>query len=242
MISTRVTKSSEKDLLLELREKVKGMKELTSATSKIQMSNAIFSMSAIEFVKNTNFKAASRGRKSLHHVYEWNKAGNESGRLFRVIKTNQLPGAISVYYKFNNSKTVVPIPPSLKSPGKTGKSVKKSTVFKKKAEIMESGKSTSFITRKTIVFLDRKNLVFVPRGKVINILNPGGERTTHGFSKHFMSWWSTKPGIILRKSGMVESLEKNIARALTKRKAGPQQARDAIRKTTDKYTVVRNVL
>lgn len=218
------------------------MKELSSPMSKRQIADAAFSMSVVQFLKNTDLKASSRGRKSLHHVYEWNEVGEQSGRLFRIIKTNEAPGAMSIYYKFNNSKKVVPIPKALKTPGPTGKSVKKSKIFKRKAEVMEEGRSVSFQTKKTIVFLQKRNLVFVPKNKVINILNPGGKQTTNAFSKHFISWWSTKPNSIITKSGMFESLEKNVSRALSKKKAGRQAAMDAIRKTTNKYTVVRNVV
>lgn len=242
MISIRVSKVSEKMLFTELRDKISGMHEVNSAISRTEIANAAFSMSALKFIQDTDFKAASRGRKSLHHVYEWNKTGNESGRLFRIIKTNEMPGAMSVYYRFNNSKKVVPIPQALKSPGKTGKSVKKSKVFKKKAEVMESGNSVSFITKKTIVFLNKKNLVFVPEGKNITIKNPGGSQTTNGFSKHFMSWWSTKPNFIVKKSGMFETIEKSVAKALSRKKAGKQAARDAVRLSTSKYTIVRNVV
>lgn len=242
MISIRVSKISEKVLFSELKDKISGMHEVNSAMSKTEIANAVFSMSALDFIKNTNLKAASRGRKSLHHVYEWNEAGKESGRLFRIIKTNEMPGAMSIYYRFNNSKKVVPIPQALKSPGKTGKSVKRSRVFKTKAEFMESGNSASFTTNKTIVFLNKRNLVFIPRGKNITIKNPGGPQTINGFSKHFMSWWSAKPGFIARKSGMFESIEKNVAKALSKKKAGKQAARDAVRLTTSKYTTVRNIV
>lgn len=242
MISIRVSKVSEKILFTELRDKISGMHEVNSAISKTEIANAIFSMSALDFIKNTNLKASSRGRRSLHHVYEWGEAGKESGRLFRIIKTNEMPGAMSIYYRFNNSKKVVPIPQALKSPGKTGKSVKKSKVFKTKAEFMESGNSASFTTNKTIVFLNKKNLVFIPKGKNITIKKPGGQQTTNGFSKHFISWWSTKPNAIARKSGMFETIEKNVAKALSRKKAGKEAARNAVKMSTSKYTLVRNVI
>lgn len=241
MIAVRVSEGSRNRLFLELQHKIEGIKEANSALTKKEIADAVFSMSALDFVKSTNMKAKSM-RKSLHHVYDWNQVGKESGRLFKIIKANQMPGSMSIYYKFNNSKKVVPIPKELRSPGKNGKSVKKSTIFKKKAEVMESGKPVSFITSKTIVFLSGKSIKFVPRGKLIRINSPGGEATSGGFFKYFMAWWSVKPEQVLEKSGMIFKIEKNLARALTVKSAGKTAARNSINKTTSAYTTIGSIL
>jgi hypothetical protein len=241
MISIRVSESSRNRLYLELKNKKEGMQEAISPISKKEILDAVFSISALDFVKFTHMRARSF-RKMLHHVYEWDMVGNESGRLYRIIKANQSAGSISVYYTFNNSKKVVPISSELKTPGKSGKSVRKSTIFKRKADVMESGKPVSFITRKTIVFSDRGRLVFVPKNKKISILNPGGKETKSGFSQHFFSWWSMKPEYVADKSGIFSSLEKSISKSLSVKGAGRAAARNAIRKTTSVYTTVGDVL
>lgn len=241
MISVQISEKSKDTLFLELKNKTEGIKEINSSTSKKEIADAVFSMSALDFIKTTNMKARSM-KSYLHHVYDWNELGKESGRLFRIIKTNQVPGSMSIYYRFNNSNNKVPVPNQLKNPGKTGKSVKKSFIFKKKAEVMESGKQVSFITNNTIVFLKNKEIKFIPKNKLIRIANPGGKDTENGFLKHFISWWSTKPEQIVEKSGMFPRIEKNVANSLNVKFAGNKEARSAIRKTTLQYATTGSIV
>lgn len=240
MINLKITEESQKKLYDEMQNKINGSKELTSSKTRQELTNAIFSVSSIKFIKTTNLRARSAA-SSFHHVYEWNKVGQESGRLFRLLKTNNSYGA-SIYYKFINSKKVVPLPKEISRPGNTGKKVGKSKIFKRKAEVMESGKPVQFITRKTIVFSDKGRLVFIPPGKTVNILNPGGKQTNNSFSKHFMTWWMTMPAQIAEETGIFKSLENSVARALDVTYAGPQQASLAISKTLNSYEVVGSVI
>lgn len=241
MVILQISKTSQNQLLMEIENKVEGIKELNSSLSKKEISDAVFSLSAIDFIKNTNLKARSM-HSSLHHVYEWNQVGKENGRLFRIIKTNQLPGSMIVSYKFNNSKKVVPIPQELKTIGPTGKSIKKSKVFKKKAEVMESGKPVSFITKKTIIFSDRGALKFVPKNKLIEISNPGGKDSSGGFSRHFLAWWATRPSQVAERSGLFSSIENALAKTLSVNYTGKASARSIIQKTTSRFTTVRNII
>lgn len=242
MINIRVSQNSSKRLYAEIENKIEGMKELKTIKTKNEIMSAEFSMSAIKFVKNTNLLARS-AKKSFHHVYDWNGVGSESSRLFRVIKKQEGSGDASIYYKFNNSRNKSPIAPSLKKPGISGKSVTKSGIFKRKAEVMENGQTVSFITSRYIAFSPKsKGIVFVPPGKTINIKNPGGKAVTGTFEKHFRSWWTINFGKSLDQANVYEKMEKNIARALSRKNAGKDAARTAIYRTLKPYKIVGSVI
>lgn len=240
MINIKITNDSQKRLYSEIENKINGSKEATSVKTRRELTNAIFSIASLEFIKTTNLRARSL-KSSFHHVYEWNKVGQESGRLFRILKTNNPTGA-TIYYKFNNSNKVVPISPELKTPGNTGKYVKKSKIFKRKAEIMERGTPVSFASNKTIVFSEKGNLVFIPPGKTITIKNPGGSEAKGSFNSHFISWWMTKPLESASKSGIFIALEKSIAKALSRTGAGRSASSMAISQTLRKYELIGSVI
>ena len=242
MINIYVSPDSSKRLYSEIQNKVDGIKELKTARSQNEIMSAEFSMSALKFVKKTNLMARS-AKNSFHHVYEWGGVGNESSRLFRIFKKQQASGAASIYYKFNNSKKKSPIAESLKIPGVSGKRVTKSGIFKRKAEVMESGQQVNFVTSRYIAFSPRGGgIVFVPPGKTINIKNPGGKNTSGSFEKHFRLWWTSHFGTSLDNAGVYVKLEKNIARALSRKNAGKNAARSAIESTLRPYQIIGSVI
>lgn len=241
MISVKITSDSQRRLYAEIQNKINGSKELTSLKTRSEILDATFALSSVEFVKTTNLRARSFS-SSFHHVYEWGQVGRESGRLFRVFHTKRSSSS-SVYYKFNNSRKVVPVSQSLKTPGPTGKYVKRSKIFKNKAEVMESGKPVSFTTAKTIVFPSSDgSLRFVPPGRNILIKSPGGEETTGAFSKHFISWWMTKPQEILQKNGVYLNLQNSVARSLNVTGAGRSAASSAVSRTLRGYSIVGSAI
>ncbi len=241
MISISVNPKSINAIYLEVESKVDGMKQLLSPQSKKQFIDVAFSKSALSFVKRTNMIARS-DKSSFHHVYEWGGVGNETSRLFRIIKKNNSPGYASVYYKFNNSKKPSPIDPSLRTPGKTGKFVTKSGVFKNKASVMESGSPVSFVTKRTIAIPSSGAISFIPPGKVINIKNPGGKGTTGSFESHFRIWWTTEFSSALEKTNIPNQLEISLARALRVRGSGKSAAQNAINSTLSRYKVVGSII
>jgi hypothetical protein len=242
MINIRVSQHSSRRLYAEIEKKIEGMKELKSVRAKNEIMSAEYSISAINFVKKTNLLAKSI-KKSFHHVYEWNGAGNESARLFRVIKKQEGGGNISIYYKFNNSKKRSPISPVLTVPSISGRKVTRSGIFKRKAEVMESGQEVSFRTSRHIAFSPRSGgIVFVPPGKTISIKNPGGKSTTGSFEKHFRSWWTVNFGNALKSRGVFNKIEKNVARALTKKGAGKAAAMNALKSTLSPYQIVGSAI
>mgnify|MGYP000043808466 CR=1 FL=1 len=66
--------------------------------------------------------------KSLHHVYEWNKAGNKSSRLFKLNKLSENGLSFRVNYEFKPSRSLVPSETS-----------RRRHMFINKAEVMERG-------------------------------------------------------------------------------------------------------
>lgn len=242
MINIYVSPSSSKRLYAEINKKIDGMKELKTVRSKNEIMSAEYSMSAIKFVKTTNLLARS-AKQSFHHVYEWKESGKESSRLFRIIKKQEGGGNISIYYKFNNSKKKAPIARALTVPGHSGKTVTKSGIFKRKAEVMENNQTVSFTTSRYIAFSPKKGgIVFIPPGKTITIRNPGGKKTSGSFEKHFRSWWTVNFGKALPAAGVYAKLEKNIARALTKNGAGREAVRKTVRSTLGPYQNIGSVI
>lgn len=242
MINIKVAEKSEKMIYAELNNKIMGIKELDSAETKKQLMSATFSISALKFIRDTHLISRS-ARQSFHHIYEWNKVGSEGGRLFRLFKRQTGSSSAEIYYKFNNSKAPSPIAPDLLIPGKTGKTVTRSGIFKRKAEVMENGNPVNFITRRTIAFSPREGgIVFVPSGKSVNIKNPGGSKTPGSFNSHFMSWWRINYPSTLDTSGLAKKLEINVAKSLSPTGAGKNAARRAIQSTLAPHLIVGSVI
>lgn len=241
MINIFISPESESRMYAEIRNKVEGIKELKTVDSKNRIMAAAFSISSLKFVRATNMMARS-SKANFHHIYEWGGAGSESSRLFRIIKKQHTGGSASIYYKFNNSRKNSPIARELKVPGKTGRVVKKSGVFKRKAEVMENGTPVSFVTSRTIAIPSNGRVAFIPAGKNITIRNPGGSETTGSFEKFFRSWWTTNFSRNFDRSGIPQKLESRIAAALSRNNAGRSAARDAIISVLNTNTRVGSIV
>lgn len=242
MINLKITPESQAELFAEIDKKIDGMKELTTAYTQKELMDVAFSIAALKFVKTTNMYARSN-KNAFHHVYEWQEVGRESGRLFRIIKRSGSAGAATIYTRFNNSKKQAPIAPALRNPGPTGAVVKRSGVFKDKANVMESGKPVQFITTRTIAFSpNNRGIVFVPPGKTISIKNPGGNDVKGSFGKHFITWWNLNFPSILDDSGVIINIQKNVARTLNRKGAGRSAVREAIFRSTSAYKTVGSII
>lgn len=241
MIDIKITKSSSNELFSEIENKIQGIKELKTTETKKQLMDVAFSLAALKFVKRTNMLARSN-KEAFHHVYDWNGVGKESDRLFRIVKRSMSGGSASIYYRFNNSKKPAPIAEQLTVPGKTGKTVTKTGIFKKKAEVMESGKPVSFITNRTIAIPSGEGIAFIPPGKNINIKSPGGTATSGSFDKHFKSWWMINFPVSLEERGVIKNLEVAIARTLNRKRAGSSSAKSTIRTTLGRYKTIGSIV
>lgn len=127
-------------------------------------------------------KARSNPR-SLHHVYEWNKVGNPSARLFMVYKTDTSGLSFNVRYKFLDSKSFVPTK-NIKSKNKYR--------FAKKAEVMESGMPVVVYPKSAqrLVFTIDGIAVFMPKGEPVRIKSPGGKAASHKFQLAYAQFFS----------------------------------------------------
>lgn len=240
MINAKVRQSDLNLLFRELNHKLDGIKVINSAYNKEQIAKAVFTITATEFIRRTGVVAAG-SKKRFHHIYEWGKVGDPAAKLFVLNRTRVLGGRLTISSNFTKSKSVVPIPDSLRIPGRKGRSVTKQFIFKEKAAVMESGKPTKRFSAKSgdaLVFPGyRGQPIFIRRPRTVRIINPGGRGTTGSFTRHYRSWFSN-PGNVNRavaKSGLVRALEKEIAAELRIKGAGKIAVSKTIKTVTDKY-------
>lgn len=89
---------------------------------------------------------ARANRKSLHHVYEWNKTGITSARLFDLAIPSSSRGKanFSMKLEFRPSKSLVPLTEAQRRPNPyTGAVVEQRHIFYNKAMVMEYGQSVT---------------------------------------------------------------------------------------------------
>jgi len=82
-------------------------------------------------------------KKSMHHLYEWNKVGQTSARLFNLVipATSRGKANFTMRVDFKPSKTLVPLTQAQSTPGPNGRVVEKKHVFYNKAMVMEYGQT-----------------------------------------------------------------------------------------------------
>lgn len=115
---------------------------------------------------------------SLHHVYEWNKTGQEQFRLFKLNKMDADGLSFRIGYEFKLSKTSVP--------SKNAKQ-KKKYIFANKASVMEAGMPIIIRPRSAerLVFELNGATVFMPKGTSVTVKSPGGSSSSHQFALHY---------------------------------------------------------
>jgi len=149
----------------------------TNAQFKSLFKNTIFDQIEKDFGQYVDAQARLKP-KSLHHVYEWNKVGNPSFRLFdlHLIDTGGL--SFRVGRDFKVSKSSVP---------SKNKKQKKRYVFENKASIMEEGMPVVIRPRSAerLVFELDGRVVFMPKGTSVIVKRPGGKSATNQFSLSF---------------------------------------------------------
>ena len=84
---------------------------------------------------------STANRKTMHHLYEWNKVGVTSARLFdlKIPSASRGKTKFSMVVDFRPSKSLVPLTEAQQTPGPTGETVKRVHVFHNKAMVMEYG-------------------------------------------------------------------------------------------------------
>jgi len=212
-------------------------RDLGSIPSSRNLNNitrAVSSIAAKQYIKDINVSARARP-KEFHHIYEWNHTGENDYKLFKIKKTISSKNSAELDIVFTNSKTKVPIAKVLSTPNKNGKSVRKSVVFKNKAQVMESGQSVQYVTRNIVTIPSGRKIIFRPKGTTITIKNPGGIRTTKSVEKFTGKWESSKLGPAIRKTGIFDELSKDIAKTMSMNNYNSSDIYTCIKIVCDKY-------
>lgn len=152
----------------------KGFKNLFKKT--------IFNQIEKEFGEYIDAKARISPR-SLHHVYEWNKAGNPTSRLFKLNSTNGIGLSFKVNYSFKLSKSNVP---------SKNKMQKNKYKFTHKAEVMEKGMPIVIRPKSAerLVFEMNGATVFMPKGASVLVKRPGGSGVKNQFDLAYSRYFS----------------------------------------------------
>jgi hypothetical protein len=121
--------------------------------------------------------------KSLHHVYEWNKTGQATNRLFKLNKIEGIGLSFRIDYEFKLSKSSVPS----KNKEQTSR-----YVFENKAAVMEKGMPITIRPKSAerLVFEIDGEKVFMPKGKSVTIKSPGGRASTNQFDLTYSRYFS----------------------------------------------------
>lgn len=120
--------------------------------------------------------------KSLHHVYEWKKAGQQSARLFKL---NMLDGtgiSFKITYSLLPSKSFVPNSIS-----------KRKHVFVNKASVIEEGGALVIRPRhaQRLVFEADGEVVFLPKGMPVTVKSPGGKAARNQFKLAYARFFNS---------------------------------------------------
>ena len=121
--------------------------------------------------------------KSLHHVYEWNKTGQASSRLYKLNRLESTGLSFKINYELKLSKTSVP--------SKNRKQTSR-YVFANKASVMEKGMPIIIRPKSAerLVFEIDGEVVFMPKGKSVTVKSPGGRSSTNQFDLAYSRYFS----------------------------------------------------
>ena len=143
--------------------------------------------------------------KSLHHVYEWNKAGDPGSRLFKLNKFNTEGLSFSMTYEFLPSKSFASAEGNRRH------------VFVNKASVMEAGMPLKIAPRhsKRLVFETNGYTVFMPEGASVMVRRPGGAGVKNSFMMTYSRFFkSNLVNASIKKSGFQQMFNKSMSRAL----------------------------
>jgi hypothetical protein len=145
--------------------------------------------------------------KSLHHVYEWKKAGQPTSRLFKINKLSQDGLSFSLSYEFIPSKSAVPT-----------KLRGRKHVFANKASVMERGEAIQISPRSAerLVFNIDGMTVFMPKGASVTVKRPGGPSVKNSFDLLYSRYFSGQlVNESIKRSGFQKIFNASMAKALS---------------------------
>jgi hypothetical protein len=157
--------------------------KLTSSTAFQELfKKTIFNQVNQDFGRFIDSQARTKP-KSLHHVYEWNKVGDSTARLFKLNRLGGLGLSFKIDYELMLSKTSVP---------SKNRSQRSKYIFSQKAAIMEKGMPLIISPKSAerLVFEVDGNVVFMPKGKSVTVKSPGGTASTNRFNLAYSRYFS----------------------------------------------------
>ncbi|NDB59894.1 hypothetical protein EB001_15820 [bacterium] len=144
--------------------------------------------------------------KSLHHVYEWKKAGIPTARLFELKLISQEGFSFKLNYHFNMSKSAVP-----------HGSKKRRHVFANKASVMEAGMPLKIAPRyaERLIFEFNGSTTYMPKGASVTVRRPGGSAVKNAFYLQYSRFFSGNLiNQSIKKSGFQKAFSATMAKAL----------------------------
>lgn len=144
--------------------------------------------------------------KSLHHMYEWNKVGNKTSRLFKlnILSTDGL--SFKVTSKFLPSKSSVP-----------NKFGKRRHVFINKASVMEAGMPLIIRPKSAerLVFETNTGVIYMPKGASVTVTRPGGGKATGRFQIAYAQFFTGNlVNSAIKKSGFQQLFNSALTKAM----------------------------
>jgi hypothetical protein len=241
MIKLSIDKTSIDALNREINLKVEAIGYMTQPAFLEEVSRAAFVILGQRFMQSVD-RFSATNQKRMHHLYEWNRVGNPSARLFVLNKVSMLDGALTIQADFLQSKTPVPINPDLLIPGTTGKIVTKRNIFRDKAQIMEEGRSVSYEARSMLAFMGTNGLSFIRPGAIVNIRNPGGQYVKGALASFMSAWYAKNSQVIMDESGLYEKIAEEASIVLSKQNSGITDVRNATIRVVDAVVGGRNII
>jgi hypothetical protein len=230
-----------RQLVEGLDDLIAGIEQLTEPAALNEISRAVFSITGERFMIDID-NYSRMNKKSMHHIYEWGKVGEKSGRLFILERSAMLDGTLLISTSFLPSRLPVPISPELLTPGRTGKTVSKRSIFANKAEVMEKGAPVSFMAKRILAMSGGTGAAFIAPGTQINILHPGGIKTRGAFAAYILDWYTKNGNTIMDSSGLYERIANDVSKVLSSNNSGAVEVQKAvalIANQIDTGTVIR---
>ena len=144
-------------------------------------------------------------KRSLHHVYEWERSGQPEARLFKLNKIDTQGISFIVNYEFLPSKSFAKSDSNRRH------------VFVNKASVMEAGMPLKIAPRysERLVFEANGYTVYMPKGASVTVKRPGGAGVKNSFQMAYTHFF--KGNLVnesIKRSGFQNLFNSSISKAL----------------------------
>lgn len=179
----------------------------SDAAFKKLFKRTIFDSINKEFGQYIDAKARVKPN-SLHHVYEWNKTGQPTSRLFLLKQIDSSGLSFKIDSNFILSRSAVP---------SRNKKQKKKYIFANKADVMEAGLPVTIRPKSAerLVFELDGITVFMPKGSSVTVKSPGGKASSNQFKLAYSQFFSGNlVNIAIKNSGFQNLFNAGMTKAL----------------------------